>query len=262
MKRVLVLICIFGALIAACDPSTRESETVVEGMAFEGYEVTPFSLYKTTGECDSDSSRTCTSVNIEFPVFADSLFAEAATRINSDVTYQAANYSNTDSTSFDTIEAMANDFIEEYTDLQKDFPEAFGWQLNINGEVLRNDGLYVVVKMESNSYTGGAHGNTNTQFSNYYAVSGNKITLDDIFEPGYKSRLNNLALDAFRKQRGMLAGEDPAAMGFTFEDNRYYNPDNFALMEEEIIFYFNHYQIAPYSEGPTEIRVPLASIAQ
>ena len=250
MRKILLFICLAGTMLSACDPSTRETETTVEGVLFQGYEVTPYSLYKTAGDCSSDTSRTCTRVNVEYPVFADSSFLDAAERINADLAFQAANNNGLDSLPYTSIDAMADDFLSDYAELQADFPEAFGWQLNINGEVLRNDGQYVVVKMESSSYTGGAHGNVSTQFSNYYAVTGNKISL-----------LNNLALESFKKERGLLAGEDPAAIGFTFENNRYFNPDNFALLDNEIVFYFNHYEIAPYSEGPTEIRVPLAAMS-
>ncbi|HLH18807.1 MAG TPA: RsiV family protein [Bryobacteraceae bacterium] len=37
-------------------------------------------------------------------------------------------------------------------------------------------------------------------------------------------------------------------------------PENFALTDESLIFYYNTYEIASHADGPTEVEIPLSEI--
>jgi hypothetical protein len=41
--------------------------------------------------------------------------------------------------------------------------------------------------------------------------------------------------------------------GFTFENDAFVLPDDFALRDDGLAFYYNPYDVAPYSMGATEI---------
>lgn len=254
MRLVSILSVVL--LLAACDATTTEQEKPAEAV-FEKFDTTPFSLYETTGNCDSDTSRTCTRVNVEYPILSDSLRAEAAAKINKTLANQAANNLTNDSVPYASVESMASEFIQTYEEVVSDFPESFGWEININGDVMRNDANYVVIKMESYSYAGGAHGNSSVKYTTFSSESGDVLTLDELLADGYTNTLNQLALNAFRESRDLPPDADPETAGYTFENNRYFNPENFAFLDNQLIFYFNHYQIAPYSAGPTQLYIPL-----
>jgi hypothetical protein len=38
-----------------------------------------------------------------------------------------------------------------------------------------------------------------------------------------------------------------------FENDQFFLPDNFAIVEEGITFFYNSYEIAPYAMGATEL---------
>lgn len=105
-------------------------------------------------------------------------------------------------------------------------------------------------------YTGGAHGMTVRQPHNIDLQSGNTITLDKLFIPGFDYQtLINAAVQAEIDKNPEIYFEGPD-MGFTgiTADQPYY------LEEDALVVYFGLYEIAPYAAGIREFRIPLASL--
>ncbi len=86
------------------------------------------------------------------------------------------------------------------------------------------------------------------------------ISLDECFNEGYETELNNIAEKIFREQNKIPAGTDLNAAGFWFEDNKFEVSDHFAILNKGLLFYYNAYEIAPYAFGPTELIVPYNEI--
>ncbi len=53
--------------------------------------------------------------------------------------------------------------------------------------------------------------------------------------------------------RAVAEGAALKDSGFTFENDLFTLPENFALRDEGLAFYYNPYDVAPYAMGPTEI---------
>ncbi len=261
MYRLLLLFFVVGTFIISCDVERPPTETPSTEY-FPPFNVETQSVNREFGNCETDTSRTCTTVAFLYQTVADTTRTEAVEKINKEVEATIMEILGYDSMQIQSLAGVADTFIDDYRNLANSFPDAFGWQLNVSGEVLRNDSAFVVIRIQTEAYTGGAHGNYNLEFLNFDPITGDKITLDDIFKPGYEETLNKISLDTFREIRDLGPNDDPASSGFSFEGDRYFNPDNFAVLKDEILFYFNHYEIAPYSAGPTTIDIPLVELAE
>ena len=104
-------------------------------------------------------------------------------------------------------------------------------------------------------FLGGAHPLSIVQFANYDLQSGKRISIDDIILPQARPELVKLAEDVFRATRELDSESSLADMGFDFKDGQFDLPENMALTQDALIFYFNPYEIAAYVYGPSEIKV-------
>nr|MCU0409966.1 RsiV family protein [Bacteroidales bacterium] len=78
--------------------------------------------------------------------------------------------------------------------------------------------------------------------------------------PGYENELNNTAEKIFRAEKQLSPDANLESEGFWFEGNKFYLNKNFGIKNDGLVFYFNSYEIAPYAMGPTEIKIPYATI--
>jgi len=260
MRSSIPVLAIFVFILAACEVDRGPAERP-SAVSYPPYELEMQQVSRQSGNCDVDTARHCTQVEMLYQTVSDSIRTEAVKRINATILENIAGLIGYDSSKAVPSPAQqASQFISDYEDMAREFPEAFGWEMNVSGEVLRNDSAYLVMRIRVESYTGGAHGSHNLQFLNFNPVTGTKLALDDLFKPGYEAELNKLALNAFRDARDLDANADPATEGFNFYNDRYYNPDNFAILDNVLLFYFNHYEVAPYSAGPTTLEIPLEDL--
>lgn len=211
-----------------------------------------------TGECETDSVA-CTTLSITYPYFTGTLNAEAEEKINDQIESVLTENVLYDSLSYNSIEEFSSSFISEFEEVKKEFDEAFGWKYEAVASVIRSDSNVVVLRAEKYIYTGGAHGMQLVHFVNFDPSTGERYSLDDVFSGEYGAKLNEQVQVSLRTAKGLQPGEDLSDQGFVFENDKYYN-ENFAILRDEIIFYFNQYEVAPYTAGPSEIRVPKASV--
>jgi hypothetical protein len=258
--RYLLIIMAAGLMVfSGCEVDRAPTERPAS-LVYPPFELETQSLNRETGNCETDTSRTCTKVAMLYQTVKDTSRTEAVKAINTEIVQGIKGVIGYDSTTDPSLQEMAALFIDDYEQLHKDFPDAMGWYMNVSGEVVRNDSAFLVIRIQSESYTGGAHGVHNFQFMNFNPINGETVALEDIFIEGFEEPLNRLALNAFRDARNLAPNTDPRAEGFSFYNDRYYNPDNFAVLKDEILFYFNYYEIAPYSAGPTTISIPLEDL--
>lgn len=210
---------------------------------------------KKFGECATDTAAYCTIIDLSYPMFESAVESSHAAEINRQIEAYVLEQFFPDTAEHKSIEGFAKQFISDYRDIKAAFGDAFGWHAKLNSKVLRNDSAVVTIELSSDLYTGGAHGNTRVQYLNFSRQSGKEIPLDAVFAPGYEEKLNKIVEQQFRKKYKIKPEGDLSDEGFQFENEKYYNEDNFALLPERIKFYFNNYEIAPYSSGPSEIFV-------
>ena len=118
-------------------------------------------------------------------------------------------------------------------------------QCSLNDDILS---LYV----DYYQYTGGAHGITERRAYNIDLKTGKLLPLAELFKPGYdykavidKEINRQIALDPEPYFEG-----DMGFKGIAPEHNYY-------LEGENLVIYFNQYEIAPYAAGIREFKIPL-----
>jgi Protein of unknown function (DUF3298). len=118
----------------------------------------------------------------------------------------------------------------------------------------------LIYKASFYEYTGGAHGMEHTNFLNVDLENKHILTLDDIFVEDYSETLTQFLWEQLMKDNNVSSREELEHIGYGLIGN--VEPvENFYLDKTGITFYYNIYEIAPYSTGPVEIKLPYESIS-
>ncbi len=205
----------------------------------------------------------CGGVDIRFPVIVGG--AEGVARmINQHIQaffVDQLGSGDVESTAMPDIEAAAQLVLADYTDFKQDFPLSEQvWFVQGVGEITTIDSV-VSVRVETYSYMGGAHSNTQVSFIMADTRTGQRIGLAELARD--PEAFHALAEKEFRRSAGMSdADDDYATKGFWFNDNQFVLPENIGLTPDSVILYYNAYEIAPYSMGPTSITLPRTALQQ
>ena len=117
---------------------------------------------------------------------------------------------------------------------------------------------FVALTFSAWSYTGGAHGNGFVSTLMISKVDGQLLGLTDFITD--VEELNRIAEPIFRQANELQPNESLNDFGYWFTDDKFSVNDNFHFTDEMMVFYYNTYEIAPYSGGPTELQVPVTNI--
>ncbi|NJK82480.1 MAG: DUF4163 domain-containing protein [Saprospiraceae bacterium] len=120
---------------------------------------------------------------------------------------------------YTNVEAHANGFIEEYLKEKSELYPMGAWSKSYDQKVIRNDEELFVISTDFYTFTGGAHGYYSTVYENYDRVSGKLITLNDIFEPGYEKRLNEIGEEYLRRAMDIPTTQTLSDAGFIIDNN-------------------------------------------
>ncbi|MFR4739052.1 DUF3298 domain-containing protein [Phocaeicola coprocola] len=179
------------------------------------------------------------------------------------------------------VSALANDFIKNYnTDVKElfeadmhngmkaeDVPAWYNYEYQIKTalEAGKDSTVwnYSVVNFQ---YTGGAHPNTLAKYMNINAQTGKLITADDVFRKEDNAKICSLIMKELIKEVNKKMETDTISsieglqsVGILL-DTDIYIPENFMLGKDGVTFYYNRYEIAPYSAGDFSLTVPYDDI--
>jgi hypothetical protein len=170
------------------------------------------------------------SINIVYPVTKSSILNEAITSF---------------------IGKEKKDFIENIKGL-KAISSAIG-SLDITYASYLSDRT-ISIKFDVNTDTGGAHGNFTTITFNYDRVSNRVLKIQDIFidQANYLNSLANLSKPLLGVELTKVQFQDDTWLeeGAGPKEENY---RRFIFSPEGITFFFDPYQVAPYTAGPQEI---------
>lgn len=97
------------------------------------------------------------------------------------------------------------------------------------------------------SYTGGAHGSTVVSYLNLDLASGRVFTLEDLLDTRDTARLSGAIERAIRAERHIPAGRSLEQAGFF--TNTLPLPGEVLALPQGLLFTYQSYDVAPYSEG-------------
>ncbi|MDZ4993072.1 DUF3298 domain-containing protein [Clostridium perfringens] len=106
-------------------------------------------------------------------------------------------------------------------------------------------------------YTGGAHGLTTKVSYNYDLKNGKELKLKDLFKEGfdYKSIIDKKVREEIAKEKDVYFENGALFKGVNENQDYYLNKDG-------VIVYFQQYEIAPYSSGIREFKIPYGELSE
>jgi hypothetical protein len=159
-------------------------------------------------------------------------------------------------------EALAAEVLRENERFLRELPEAAGgWFLDRTVKVVHQTPRVLSLEATESSYLGGAHPNSRVTYASFDPATGRRIALAELFLPDFEERLRQVAEERFREVREIPPGADLAAEGFEFEGGRFALNDNFAILEDGLVFYYNPYEIGAYALGPTAVKLTREDLA-
>jgi hypothetical protein len=153
-----------------------------------------------------------------------------------------------------------NNFEESTIPLLQSFPDAgnVNWILLKFMHILFNDRNIISCYTLNYGYTGGAHGMEMQDHSVISVKDGKPVKLHELFVRNYTDSLSRLLTSNLKEQLSL--SEDAKLTDHGFYEEEIPPSNNFYLLSDGIGFYYNHYEIAPYVNGPTNIFVPFSEL--
>ncbi len=217
-------------------------------------------LKQKSGDCENNGSGNCAKIKIEYIVLKNLPDLSAMEKINSKIQKKLLRPIGRERSN-KNFEVLMQNFIDEYNNFKKEFPEAKQeWEIDRKAKNNFNDDNILSCTFSEYSYLGGAHPNTFLTLTNFNLKSGEIIELPDILIDGYLDELNNIAEPIFRKEKELTEDINLTEAGFWFDDDKFGVSNNFTIGKDGLTFYYNSYEITAYAYGPTELFIPYKSI--
>lgn len=157
------------------------------------------------------------------------------------------------------IYAAAQEFIAEYEAYQVNVPYPRVWTYETSTKVEHLNPVYLGLKSEHYSYTGGAHGLYAFWFSHYWLPTREVLNFGDLIDTSRMDALLPVAEKYFWTQERMNHPDMEPELYF-FTDQKFQLPDNMQFDGDSVLFLYNIYEIKPYVYGHTEFRVPIGDM--
>jgi len=228
-------------------------------IGFDDYKFKKNSIERYLSPCDKDTSE-CTYFVLNYDEFTS---GDKKDEINKyimgyllDSIYSAPNEGSNSSIE-NLISLFFNDYINVRNEMEgTDYP-AFPWGLEINGQVLKVNNLFISYTVGYYIFTGGAHPNGYTRYMNFNPLTGEVLTVSDVFTQGFEKKLNTLLEKKARSFFGL--NENEPLNEVLFEDKIEYN-GNFTFNDNGIEFLYNRYEIAAYVFGEISLEIPYSDL--
>ena len=253
MKNWIYLFSLLALLAISCDENKKADAVAVIP------DIIVKEVLSTSQDCVPDSL-SCTYVRIEYPVFTDSSKSQLNEVISTQLKSISANFIRIDATN-NTFEHMAQSFIQDFEAFRLDFPTyQLGWHVNMKAEIIYESEHIVSFRIDAESFTGGAHPNSSTNYFVLDSKTNRILKTADII--GDTTKFKQLLETAFRQSKGMEENQSYADLGFFISDDEFLLSDNIGITENEVVVHFNSYEIAPYSEGATTIELKKETLGE
>ncbi len=243
MKKYLI---VFTALLllSACSQSKKENDIKV------------FTIEKKAewGNCDEGA---CVTISFSYDSLAsqnydvDFINNFSLTLFKNDLKQKFSGFK-------ELFKKVSQKFISEYRDFINDMPDyKVPWDYREKFEVIEINLPYVAAQFDFYSFTGGAHGNTTTNYYNFDVENQTILEYDKLFTDQEKSALDEIGEKILRAKYKVKENEKLTDAGFWFGKNKGFSLNgNFLILHDGLKFLFNQYEIAPYSMGQIEIFIP------
>ncbi len=246
-RTLLLSFSVFA--FAGCSPRLETRGAVLR---FE-----TLSLSRTFGSCDS-ALTPCVSIRFSYPAITPAVRLPGVDSVVAFV-HNEMFASLVEAERPQPFDSIASDLIEQYSGLKEEFADYnLPWTLERLCTILRDTAGVISIRFEETSFLGGAHGLRIVRLASFDASSGKRLTYGDLFRPGSDSVFARIAEREFRAARSIPDTQSLTEAGFWIEEGKFEPSQNVAVGKTGLVLYYNPYEVAPYSMGPTEVRIPFA----
>lgn len=120
---------------------------------------------------------------------------------------------------------------------------------------------YVVFKVEHDQYAGGAHSNYFASYVNYDLKNKRVLTYSNIFRPGSDEALLPILQNALMQNYYAESMDEVAEKSGIFVNDLFVSHEVY-LTGEEVVFFYNPYDIGPWAIGTVEIPVQVSELTE
>ncbi len=160
----------------------------------------------------------------------------------------------------DSIKQAMNQFNSSYQKMSAEFPdEIVPYEANIDCRLGFQCKSVICIVMDSYVFTGGAHGYGGVAYINIDPKTGKRISNKALFKS--YAEFKEYAEKVFRSTYEILESESINSTGFFFENDTFSLPENIGFTEQEVILYYNPYEISSYAQGAIEIKLDKQEVA-
>jgi len=153
----------------------------------------------------------------------------------------------------------AEELAKEMENEDSEFTRFSDFEYNKSCKLSMETEELITVASSDYSYTGGAHGLFGVGYYNIDKNTGDLIDEEQFFKSGYKEKLAALIQNAIEERNNSSDDENSIEL---LDDLKNVKPNrNFYFSNEGIVYVYNIYEIAPYSQGTVEVTVPYIQIS-
>ncbi len=128
----------------------------------------------------------------------------------------------------------------------------------VNGDFSNN--RYLTLEFSEGGYMGGAHGSWSSVTYHLNPQTGEQYTLESFFGEDGLQKLLVIAEKLFRESEGIDPDVPLSESGYWFSNDEFHLGSNFTFTDDGMEIMYNHYEIAPYSEGIITFKIPADQI--
>lgn len=254
--KPLLLAAALTLLLSACSGGTSATSTPTQAPSPSPTQVPApvITVQSDSKEYKAQDSALILTVDCSLPFIENAQGVPAYEAINS--YYKSEMSSHMDSSASDLLSTAQEDY--DYSKEENYDFNSYASQMSFTQTLLGETraSFYRTVY----SYTGGAHGNLAVIGDTFDLSDGKRLSLGDLFsvpEEEYTKRL--------QEEMIALAGTDPDLKEQLFEGYEqsipeYFDPDNFYLTDEDLVIFYQPYDIAPWAAGVPTFKLPLEGL--
>jgi hypothetical protein len=158
-----------------------------------------------------------------------------------------------------SLQDYAQGFIKDYQESPRRFADE-RWFISKTVKVLRATPPVFSLAYREEYYTGPPHPYSATQYLNFDAETGERVTLAAVLNEGSMPRLTQIVEAHFREVRKLAPSADLKEADLYFPDNQFRLNDTYGFTEKSLLFFYNDYEVGPRSNGATEVEIPYTEI--
>ncbi|MBE5967193.1 MAG: DUF3298 and DUF4163 domain-containing protein [Lachnospiraceae bacterium] len=190
------------------------------------------------------------SYTIKYPEFQSDTFPILADKLNLLYRTKAYRYEKS------TVSNLYQQAMVEYEySVKNNFPIR-EYEAYVDYTITYHQNCTLSLYFDQYEYTGGAHGMTTRTSDTWNLQQSRKLEGKDLFLLPKKdiTYITDIIKQQIAEQ--IASGADIYFEDYTHLVTDYFNPNNFYLTEEGAVFYYQQYDIAPYSSGIRTFLIP------